>query len=78
LIYLTHAVSKNMAKYEVWGRKEIGRGKRQRLAHGLASETRARRELEKLKAEGYKDAIITQRPPTYGGISGIQRQGRTE
>ena len=67
-----------MVKYEVWGRKEVGQGERARLSHGLASEADATEELKKLKAEGYKDSIITQRPTVYGRISGLQRQGLTE
>ena len=33
-----------VAKYEVWGRKEIGKGQRQRLASGLLTEPEARRD----------------------------------
>lgn len=67
----------NMVKYEVWGRKEVGR-KRQRLAYGFESEASARKELEELRTEGRIDLIIAQRSPTYGRISGIQAQGRSE
>lgn len=67
-----------MARYEIWGRMEFGRGKRQRLAYGFSAENDAREALEKLKAEGYKDSIIAQRPPAYGHISGIQREGRRD
>ena len=65
-----------MAKYEIWGRKEIGLGKRRRLAYGFSTESAAREALEKLKAEGFEDSVITQRPPPYGRISGLQRGGR--
>jgi hypothetical protein len=65
-----------MVRYEVWGRKELGQGKRLRLAHGLTTERGARTAREGLKAEGFKDAVIVQRPAKYGRTIGVQRQGR--
>ena len=64
-------------KYEVWGRKDVGRGKRVRLAFGLPDEAQSRIALEELKTKGYEDVVIVQRPSSYGKIPGLQRRGRT-
>ncbi len=65
-----------MAKYEVWGRREIGKGKRERLAFGLSNEVDAQKVRSKYRAEGLADCIIVQRPPRYGSIKGLQKTGR--
>ncbi len=66
-----------MAKYEVWGRKEIGKGKRQRLAYGLMTEEDARTAREQSIVQGWQDCVVTQRPARYGKIAGLQREGRS-
>jgi hypothetical protein len=55
-----------MAKYEVWGRQAIGQSKRNRLASGFSTEAEARKVLTKLKAQGFSDAVVVQRPPQFG------------
>jgi hypothetical protein len=65
-----------LSKYEVWGRKEIGKGRRQRLAFGLSSEADARSARTELMAKGFQDTVVVQRPPQYGRIGGLQNQGR--
>ena len=65
-----------LAKYEVWGRKEISKGRRQRLAFGLSSEADARSARTELMEKGFLDTVVVQRPPRYGRIEGLQNQGR--
>jgi len=64
-----------MAKYEVWGRQAIGQTKRNRLASGFSTEAEARKVLTKLKAQGFSDAVVVQRPPQFGRIKGLLKSG---
>jgi hypothetical protein len=64
-----------VAKYEVWGRKEVGKGQRYRLAFGFSTEADARSADAKLKAQGFQDTVVVQRPPRYGCIAGLQKTG---
>lgn len=59
-------------KYEVWGRKKLGQGRRVRLAYALENEADAKAARDRLKAGGFGDALIVQRPPKYGRNSGLQ------
>jgi hypothetical protein len=65
-----------VAKYEVWGRKEIGKGKRQRLAFGFSKEIEAQKARIAFRADGFLDSVVVQRPPRYGSIEGLQKAGR--
>jgi hypothetical protein len=65
-----------VAKYEVWGRKEIGKGKRQRLGFGFSNEREAQKARTKFRADGLLDCIVVQRPPRYGSIEGMQKAER--
>ncbi len=61
-------------KYEVWGRDEKGKRHR-RLAFGFSSETDARMARAELMVKGVQDAVVVQRPATYGKIRRLQRSG---
>ena len=57
-----------MNKYEIWGRKEWGKGKRRKIAYNIATHDAAKSLREVLIEGGYKDCIIcrTQKPYAPG------------
>jgi len=65
-----------LAKYEVWGRTETGKGRSRRLAFGFSNEADARSARAELMAKGFHDTVVVQRPPRYGRVGGLQNQGR--
>ena len=55
-----------VVKYEIWGRKQIGKGKRRRLAFGFSNEGDAQAAKTDCVAKGWLDCILAQRPPRNG------------
>ena len=58
-------------KFEVWGRKVVGKGQRLRLRFNLDSQASADRAVSQLRREGYADLVLMQRPLSYGRVKGI-------
>ena len=67
-----------MAKYEVWGRKAIGKGKRRKLAYGLCSENEAKTKRQELIDQGYSDCVCVRTQPAYDAGGGIARRQSRE
>jgi hypothetical protein len=62
--------------FDVWGRTSLGQS-RKRLSKTFKTEAEARTAMRKLKAKGFIDVVIAQRPVRYGNVKGLQRKGRT-
>ena len=60
-------------KFEVWGHKVVGKGQRLRLRFNLDSRASADWAVSELRREGYADLVLSQRPPSYGRLKGIQK-----
>ena len=50
-----------MANYEVWGRKEFAKGKRQKLAYGIGSDAEVKRVRQELIIKGSWTASVFER-----------------
>jgi hypothetical protein len=61
--------------FDVWGRTGPGQS-RKRLSKTFKTEAEARTAMSKLKAQGFTDVVIAQRPVKYGTVKGLQRKGR--
>jgi hypothetical protein len=65
-----------MDKYEIWGRKEWGKGERKKIAYNIPDQDEAKSLRKVLMAVGYHDCIIcrTQKPYAPGLEIGRKRR----
>jgi hypothetical protein len=63
-----------MANFEVWGRREIGKGKRRKLAYGIATEAAAKRVCKEFIAKGYLDCVCGRTQDRYDAGAGIAKR----
>ena len=63
-----------MPKYEVWGRKEIGKGKRTKLAYGIVSEAEAKRIRQLFIEKGFLDCGFGRTQDPYLAGAGARRR----
>jgi hypothetical protein len=54
-----------MEKYEIWGRKEWGKGKRRKVAYNIATHDAAKSLRKVLIEGGYEDCIICRTQKAY-------------
>ena len=65
-----------MAKYEIWGRKEWGKGNRKKIAYDIPTHDEAKSLRKVLIEGGYKDCIICQPQKTHVVGLEIERNRR--
>ncbi len=54
-----------MDKYEIWGRKELGKGKRRKLAYNIPTQDEAKSLRKRLMAVGYADWVLCHTQTSY-------------
>jgi hypothetical protein len=50
--------SRPVMKFEIWGRRKIGKGPRRKLAYGISNESDAKAKRAHFTQQGYVDCIV--------------------
>jgi hypothetical protein len=50
--------SRPVMKFEIWGRRKIGKGPRRKLAYGISNESDAKAKRAHFTQQGYDDCIV--------------------